>query len=178
MSLIRAMLLLCITILISVGAVMFSHYKKDRFEIIPLHDGVFIFDRQTTASNFCNNSKCIVISSEFLIPKKVLVAEIPGVTTKTQMQIENPSAQGGMKAEQQDLVSPSFNQSRMAGQNYSNRMRQNPGIQPQNTQQAPDNFNNFGNDNGQNSQNNNDNGQDNNMSDNGEEQDQGNNFQN
>lgn len=93
MSFIRAMLLLCITILLSVGTFIFSNYTKDRFEIVPLKDGVFIFDRQTTASNFCNNNKCIVLSSEFLIPKKVLVAEIPGVVTKTQIQVQNPVAQ-------------------------------------------------------------------------------------
>lgn len=130
MSLIRAMLLLCITILLSVGALLFSNYTKDRFEIVPLKDGVFIFDRQSTASNFCNDSKCIVLSSEFLIPKKVLVSEIPGVTVKPQLQVQNPTAQVNPVPAPQSNVPSRFNQSNVPVQN--NNSPQNFGVPPQN----------------------------------------------
>jgi hypothetical protein len=143
MSFIRAMLLLCITILLSVGTFIFTNYTKDRFEIVPLKDGVFIFDRQTTASNFCSNNKCIVLSSEFLIPKKVLVAEIPGVITKTQIQVQNPAAQSPTPAPApvvqnnpvaaqpvQPQMNPGLNQQMAQNQNDEN----NPGVPDQSQQ--------------------------------------------
>lgn len=141
MSLIRATLLLCITALLCVGTITFGNYKKDRFEIIPVNNGVFIFDRQTTASNFCTNSKCIVLSSEFLIPQKVLVAEIPGVITKTQIQNQNPAAQGNNNLSQQSLVTPSFNRANMEGQNHNNSLGQNFDPQQQNMVPDQNNFN-------------------------------------
>lgn len=175
MSFIRAMMLLCITILLSVGTFIFSNYTKDRFEIVPLKDGVFIFDRQTTASNFCNNNKCIVLSSEFLIPKKVLVAEIPGVITKTQIQVQNPTAQAPAPAPVvqnnpvvaqpvQPQMNPGSNQQMAQNQNDEN----NPGVPAQSQQndmngdngqneQQGDDQQNF--DNGQNDNQGNDNGQ-------------------
>lgn len=140
MSLIRATLLLCITALLCVGAATFSSYKKDRFEIVAIKDGVFVFDRQTSASNFCNNSKCIVLSSEFLIPKKVLVAEIPGVITKTQLQSQNQAAQGNNNLSQQSLVNPNFNQAHTVGQNQNNNQNNNTGqnFGPQQQNMSPD----------------------------------------
>lgn len=178
MSFIRAMLLLCITILLSVGTFIFSNYTKNRFEIVPLKDGVFIFDRQTTASNFCSNNKCIVLSSEFLIPKKVLVAEIPGVITKTQIQVQNPTAQTTIPS---PAVAPSPQNPMNTGSNQQ-MVSQNDGNNAGNQNQpSSDEMNG---DNGQNEQQNNnqqsfdngqgnDNGQDNNQeNDNG--QDQGN----
>lgn len=166
MSFIRAMLLLCITILLSVGALIFSNYTKDRFEIVALKDGVFIFDHQSTASNFCNQNKCIVLSSEFLIPKKVLVAEIPGVVTKTQIQVQNPAVQvqnpvvqGNQVVSQspQNLVNPALTQP-MYIQNNDN----NQGMSDQSQQ------NDMNNDNGQNDQNN-DQGNDNDQNGNNDE---------
>lgn len=140
MSLIRAVLLLCITALLCVGAVTFNEYRKNRFEIIPMKDGVFVFDRQTSASNFCDSGKCIVLSSEFLIPKKVLVAEIPGVVTKTQLQGQTSSTARG-NLSQQSAVTPAFNQAQMAGQNQGNNMRQGfSGQQPQQQQNPGEEF--------------------------------------
>lgn len=176
MSLIRATLLLCITALLCVGAVTFCNYKKDRYEIVAINDGVFVFDRQTSASNFCNSSKCIVLSSEFLIPQKILVAEIPGVITKTQVQSQNPTVQGANPHSQHNLVNPNFNQATMGGQNQNN-MGQNFGLPQQNMPQNQNNFNDGqgqNNDNGFQDDGQNDNGQDNAQL-NGNAQDQGNN---
>jgi len=151
MSMLRAMLLLCITILLSVGAILFSNYTRDRFEIVPLKDGVFIFDRQSSASNFCNDSKCIVLSSEFLLPKKILVSEIPGVSVKTQIQPQNSATpQVAPTPESQNIVPPRFNQSTPPVSN--NNPGQNFGAIPQNfdNQNMQNNQQNFDNDQNQN----------------------------
>lgn len=172
MSLIRAMLLLCTTILLSVAAFIFSNYTKDRFEIVSLKDGVFIFDRQSTASNFCNDSKCIVLSSEFLIPKKVLVSEIPGVTVKTQLQVQNPTAQVttnpapqnpapqlNSTSPMQNTVSPTFSQPNFSQSNLPTQ-NTNPS---RNFNSLPQNNTNFDNQNLQ---------QDNNSQNDGNDQNQ------
>lgn len=173
MSLLRAMLLLCITILLSVGALLFSNYTKDRFEIVPLKDGVFIFDRQSTASNFCNDSKCIVLSSEFLIPKKVLVSEIPGVVTKTQLQVQNPTAQvtpAPAPVPAPTLTpAPQFNQSNIPQQNNN---------LPQSFDSPPQNNPNFGAQFNQNDQQNNNDNQNNSNDQNQDNFQNQNNFQN
>lgn len=139
MSLIRAMLLLCITTLISVGAITFSRYQKDRFEIVPLQNGVFIFDRQSTGSNFCNSNKCIVLSNEFLVPKKVLVAEIPGVITRNQIRAENPKVQERVEPRQQNFANPGFNRSGATGYR-NNAVQQNSEVQQQDGSQDQERF--------------------------------------
>lgn len=133
MSLIKATLFLCMTILISVGAVTFSQYKTDRFHIVPYKDGVFIFDRQSTATNYCNDVKCVVVSSEFLLPKQVLVAEIPGVSIVAPAQQQRITASQRSRAQQQqnqpDLLAPSFQGSTMADNNpqFPGNMENNQG---------------------------------------------------
>lgn len=80
LSMIRATLLFCLTILSSVVVVTFFNQQQDRFIVVPQNEGMYIFDRKTSATNYCNSEGCKAISLEFLAPKQILIAQIPGVS--------------------------------------------------------------------------------------------------
>jgi outer membrane biosynthesis protein TonB len=91
MSGVRASFILSFAILASVGAVLFYLEATGRFEMAPARQGLYIFDKKTTATNFCDTYHCIGISPEFILPKKVDIAQIPGVQITSQIQQPTPT---------------------------------------------------------------------------------------
>ena len=91
MSSVRASFVFSFAILASVGAVLLYLDYADRFEMAPARQGLYIFDKKTTATNFCDTFRCIGISPEFILPKKVDVVQIPGITYVPQAQQPTPT---------------------------------------------------------------------------------------
>lgn len=85
MSSVRASFVFSFAILTSVGAVLLYLDYADRFEMAPARQGLYIFDRKTTATNFCDTFRCVGISPEFILPKKVDMVQIPGVAVSSQI---------------------------------------------------------------------------------------------
>jgi hypothetical protein len=97
MSIIRATLIICATVLISVVAFIFTNSQQERFVITAGKDGIFIFDQKTSATNYCSNTECKMITSEFILPKFTTIVE----TIPTNQQQLSPQAQS-------QLVNPNF----------------------------------------------------------------------
>ena len=120
-SMIRATILFCLTILLSVVVVTFFNTQHDRFIVVPHSEGLYIFDRTTTATNYCTTDKCTAISTEFITPKQVLVAQIPGMAPAGQ--VAQPAA-----AQQQSvarpLINPNFSMPGMNKTRPANRIQQ------------------------------------------------------
>ena len=91
MSSVRASFVFSFAMLASVGAVLLYLDYADRFEMAPARQGLYIFDRKTTATNFCDTFRCIGISPEFILPKKVEMTQIPGVPVTTQIHQPAPT---------------------------------------------------------------------------------------
>ncbi len=98
MSIIRATLIICATVLISVVAVIFFNNQNERFSVTAHKGGIFIFDHKTSATNYCTTSQCKMISSEFVLPKFTTIVE----TIPTNAQQISP------QAVQSQLVNPNF----------------------------------------------------------------------
>ncbi len=91
MSSVRASFVLSFALLASVGSVLLYMDYADRFEMAPARQGLYIFDRKTTATNFCDTFRCIGISPEFILPKKVETIQIPGVPIVSQIHQPTPT---------------------------------------------------------------------------------------
>lgn len=91
MSSVRASFIFAFAILVSVGAVLLYLDHTGRFEMAPSNQGLYIFDKKTTATNFCDTYRCIGISPEFILPKKVEIVQIPGVNVTSQIQQPTPT---------------------------------------------------------------------------------------
>lgn len=91
MSSVRASFVFAFAILASVGAILLYLDQSGRFEMAPSRQGLYIFDKKTTATNYCDTFRCIGISPEFILPKKVDVVQIPGVHINTQIQQPTPT---------------------------------------------------------------------------------------
>jgi hypothetical protein len=74
MSIIRATLLVCITVLISVTAVLYYNHHQGRFQIVAQKDGIFVFDHKSTVINYCTTKGCKMVAAELMMPKVVQVA--------------------------------------------------------------------------------------------------------
>ncbi|MBW8309456.1 MAG: hypothetical protein K0M45_07475 [Candidatus Paracaedibacteraceae bacterium] len=91
MSSVRASFVVAFAILASVGAVLLYLDHSERFELTSGKQGLYIFDKKTTATNFCDTYRCIGISPEFILPKKVDIVQIPGVQVMSQIQQPTPT---------------------------------------------------------------------------------------
>ena len=91
MSSVRASFVFSFALLASVGAVLLYLDYADRFEMAPARQGLYIFDRKTTATNFCDTYRCIGISPEFILPKRVETIQIPGVPIVSQIHQPTPT---------------------------------------------------------------------------------------
>jgi hypothetical protein len=91
MSSVRASFVFAFAILASVGAIILFLDHSDRFELMTGKQGLYIFDKKTTATNFCDTYRCIGISPEFIMPKKVDIVQIPGVQISSQIQQPTPT---------------------------------------------------------------------------------------
>lgn len=91
MSSVRASFVFSFALLASVGSVLLYMDYADRFEMAPARQGLYIFDRKTTATNFCDTFRCIGISPEFILPKKVETIQIPGVPIVSQIHQPTPT---------------------------------------------------------------------------------------
>lgn len=72
MSIVRSTLWFCGTALLIVVLSIVYGYHKNRFEIVKSPRGVYIFDRKTTVVNFCDESRCHLVSPEFVFPRQPL----------------------------------------------------------------------------------------------------------
>ncbi len=91
MTSVRASFVFSFAMLASVGAVLLYLDYSGRFEMAPSRQGLYIFDKKTTATNFCDTFRCIGISPEFILPKKVDVVQIPGVAVTSQIHQPTPT---------------------------------------------------------------------------------------
>ncbi|AIK97190.1 hypothetical protein ID47_11310 [Candidatus Paracaedibacter acanthamoebae] len=105
MSSVRASFVFAFAILASVGAVLLYLDHSDRFKLTTGKQGLYIFDKKTTATNFCDTYRCIGISPKFIMPKKVDIVQIPGVQVSSQIQQPTPTiASLMMPPQRQDPV--------------------------------------------------------------------------
>lgn len=73
MTTIRAVGLLCITLIICVGMVLgYMHVKTPSSDLsfIKINKGVLVFDRKSQVLNYCTNKDCIAVSANFLAQPK------------------------------------------------------------------------------------------------------------
>ncbi|WP_139016847.1 hypothetical protein [Candidatus Odyssella thessalonicensis] len=111
MSSVRASFVFAFAILTSVAAILLYLDQKERFEMAPARQGLYIFDKKTTATNFCDTYRCVGISPEFILPKKVDVAQIPGVRVNTQIQQPAPTIASLMMPPSQSQAQAALNRS-------------------------------------------------------------------
>jgi hypothetical protein len=93
MSMIRTALIICITILFCVGLLVYYGLHDHRYKLIQADRGLYIFDNQTSVTNYCNTHTCVGLSSGMIVPHKYYEGMIPGVPLKSHY----PSA-GGIQA--------------------------------------------------------------------------------
>lgn len=65
MNIMRSTLMVCVTIIISVAMTLLFMYSEERFNIIKGKEGIFVFDKKTTALNYCDDEHCVLISNKF-----------------------------------------------------------------------------------------------------------------
>ena len=106
MSSVRASFVIAFAILTSVGAVLLYLDYSNRFELTSGKQGLYIFDKKTTATNFCDTYRCIGISPKFILPKKIDIVQIPGVEVTSQIQQPTPTIASLMMPPQPQKVIP------------------------------------------------------------------------
>lgn len=61
MSAIRVTAMLCITVLVIITGALVHTNNQDRFIILPQNNSMFIFDRKTSAVNYCTADQCKLV---------------------------------------------------------------------------------------------------------------------
>lgn len=75
MSVVRATLLICATILLSIATVVFYNYYQDRYVLVTQEDGLYVFDRRQATVNYCDSDSCKAITPQFTL--QAMIQAIP-----------------------------------------------------------------------------------------------------
>lgn len=116
MNIMRSTLMVCVTIIISVAMTLLFMYSEERFNIIKGKDGIFVFDKKTTALNYCDDEHCILISNKFHHHKKMSskFSLIPpknmSMVTSQQQMMPMPQQQMMAMPQQQMVAIPMYAQ--------------------------------------------------------------------
>ncbi len=77
MASLKGIVLVCMTILIVVGAGITYHSQQDRYVVYPHEKGLFIFDRKTATLNFCDSETCQMVKPSVNQEPETMVVTVP-----------------------------------------------------------------------------------------------------
>lgn len=77
-TLIRSTLIVCITVLTAAAMVVIYVNSHNKYTLSNSKNGVFIFDRSTGITNYCDMTGCMGISNGFIKPNKYAFSYQPG----------------------------------------------------------------------------------------------------
>lgn len=79
MSIIRTTAMICLTLLICVGLFIYYGSIENRYKLIKADSGLYIFDKNSSVTNYCNTTNCRGLSSGMIMPHRNEFWGIPGV---------------------------------------------------------------------------------------------------
>lgn len=90
MSIIRTTTIICLTVLICVALFVFYGSVENRYRLVKGDNGLYIFDKNSSVTNYCNSTHCKGISSGMILPHRHDVGRIPGVPMKSEKTQSTP----------------------------------------------------------------------------------------